>query len=104
MLPMLDAEFVTTDPDVLEAYRFDQAGFCDAGRPIALARPQYTADVAQVLRFAYEQRIPVVPQGARTGLSGGANAVDGAILLSVERMAEVLEIDAGNEPGTVEPG
>src|SRR5438067_10767723 len=100
----LKADFLTTDPDVLEAYRFDQAGFCDAGRPVALARPQHTADVAQVLRFAYEHRIPVVPQGARTGLSGGANAVDGAILLSVERMNEILEIDEVNHTATVQPG
>ncbi|KAA9153247.1 FAD-binding protein [Amycolatopsis acidicola] len=97
-------DFLTTDPDVLDGYRFDQAGFCDAGMPRALARPANTAEVAQVLRHAYEERIPVVPQGARTGLSGGANAIDGAILLSLERMAEILEIDEVNHTATVQPG
>jgi glycolate oxidase len=98
------AQFITTDPDVLEAYRFDLAPFSEAGKPAALARPRETAEVAQVLRFAYEHRIPVVPQGARTGLAGGANAVDGAILLSLERMDRILGIDEVNHTATVQPG
>jgi glycolate oxidase len=99
-----DVDFLTTDPDVLEAYRFDQAGFCSAGEPLALARPRKTAEVARVLRFAHQERIPVVPQGARTGLSGGANAVDGGILLSLERMDRILEVDEANHTATLEPG
>ncbi|HET6499401.1 MAG TPA: FAD-linked oxidase C-terminal domain-containing protein [Amycolatopsis sp.] len=100
----LDEEFITTDPAVLESYRFDQAGFCVAGKPVALARPRRTVEVARVLRFAHEHRIPVVPQGARTGLSGGANAVDGGILLSLERMSAILTIDEVNQTATVQPG
>ncbi|HKS43615.1 MAG TPA: FAD-linked oxidase C-terminal domain-containing protein [Amycolatopsis sp.] len=103
-MKLLEEEFVTRDPDVLEAYRFDQAGFCDAGRPVALARPRNTAEVARVLRFAHEHRIPVVPQGARTGLSGGANAVDGAILLSLVGMDRILDIDEVDHTATVQPG
>lgn len=96
--------FVSTDPDVLAGYRFDQAGFCSAGTPRALARPGSTAEVVQVLRQANDERIPVVPQGARTGLSGGANAIDGCVLLSLERMTEILEIDEVNHTATVQPG
>jgi glycolate dehydrogenase FAD-linked subunit len=101
---VLDEEFVTTDQEILESYRFDQSGFGTAGKPRALARPRHTSDVARVLRFAHEHRVPVVPQGARTGLSGGANAVDGAILLSVERMDQILGIDEVNHTATVQPG
>ncbi|GLY65926.1 FAD-binding oxidoreductase [Amycolatopsis taiwanensis] len=100
----LDGEFITTEPDVLAAYRYDQAGFCEAGKPAALARPRHTDDVVKVLRFAHEHRIPVVPQGARTGLAGGANAVDGAILLSLERMDQILDVDEINQTATVQPG
>jgi glycolate oxidase len=100
----LGGQFITTDPDVLEAYRFDLAPFSEAGKPAALARPRQTAEVVEVLRFAYEHRIPVVPQGARTGLAGGANAVDGAILLSLERMDRILRIDEVNHTATVQPG
>ncbi|GAB2975789.1 FAD-binding protein [Amycolatopsis acidiphila] len=101
---MIEADYVTTDPDVLEAYRSDRAGFVVAGRPAALARPRSTAEVARVLEFAHEHRIPVVPQGARTGMSGGATAVEGAILLSLERMDRILAIDELNHTATVEPG
>lgn len=100
----LGGQFVTTDPDVLEAYRFDKAPFSEAGKPAALARPRHTREVVRVLRFAYEHRIPVVPQGARTGLAGGANAVDGAILLSLERMDRIVGIDEVNYTATVQPG
>jgi glycolate oxidase len=101
---MIEADYVTTDPDVLEAYRFDQAGFAKAGRAAALARPRDTAEVVQTLRYAQEHDIPVVPQGARTGLSGGASAVDGAILLSLERMDRILDIDETDHTATVQPG
>jgi glycolate oxidase len=101
---MIEADYVTTDPDVLEAYRFDQAGFAKAGRAAALARPRETAEVVQTLRYAQEHDIPVVPQGARTGLSGGASAVDGAILLSLERMDRILDIDETDHTATVQPG
>ncbi|TVT15860.1 FAD-binding protein, partial [Amycolatopsis rhizosphaerae] len=103
-MELLDADFVTTDPAILETYRYDQAGFCAAGMPLALARPRETAEAARVLRFAHENRVPVVPQGTRTGLSGGANAVDGAILLSLERMDRILEVDLDNHTATVQPG
>ncbi|MBB4683512.1 FAD-binding oxidoreductase [Amycolatopsis jiangsuensis] len=95
---------VQTDPDVLAAHSCDHASTCPAGVPACLVRPRTTEEVSAVLRYAYEHRIPVVPQGARTGLSGGANAVDGAILLSLERMTAILGIDEDNQIATVEPG
>ena len=48
--------------------------------------------------------MPVVPQGARTGLSGGANAVDGCLLLSLARMDRIVEIDPVDQIAVVEPG
>ncbi|WP_431878784.1 FAD-binding oxidoreductase [Amycolatopsis sacchari] len=101
---MIEADYVTTDPDVLAAYSSDKAGFVRAGRPVALARPRETADVVRVLEYAHEHRIPVVPQGARTGMSGGATAVDGAILLSLERMDRIVDINEVDHTATVQPG
>jgi glycolate oxidase len=82
---------VTTDADVLEAYRRDQAAtaFLAAGRPAALIRPRGRAHVERVLRVAGEHGIAVVPRGAGSGLSGGANAVDGCWVLTTERMTDV---------------
>jgi glycolate oxidase len=72
--------------------------------PEVVVRPRGAKEVSQVLRLAHERRIPVTPQAARTGLSGGALPVHGGIALSVERMNRILEIDAENRYAVVEPG
>ena len=69
---------------------------------VVLARER--AHVEHTLRIASRLGIPVVPQGARSGLSGAANAVDGGIVLSLERMDRIVEIDAINRIAVVEPG
>jgi glycolate oxidase len=95
---------VLTDPDLLRTYLRDEADLCDHGRPAALVRPHSTADVVAVVRSAARHGAPVVPQGALTGLAGGANAVDGAILLSLTGMNRIIEIDPVNHLAVVEPG
>lgn len=95
---------VQTDPDVLESYRYDRAHFCPAGVPAAVVLPQSTEQVQHVLRVASAHRVPVVPQGARSGLSGGANAVDGCIVLSLTKMRRILEINPVDRLCVVEPG
>ena len=65
-----------TDPDIVERYRRDTAANPGAGTPLAVVRATATADVQQVLRWASEHGIAVVPRGAGSGLSGGADAVD----------------------------
>jgi glycolate dehydrogenase FAD-linked subunit len=94
------------DPDILEGYRHDQAapGLLEAGTPIAVARPRTTAEVQAVVRAAAGSGTPVVPRGAGSGLSGGANAIDGCIVLSLERMTDIVEIDEGSLLATVQPG
>ncbi|MDX6301743.1 MAG: glycolate oxidase [Nocardioidaceae bacterium] len=95
---------VVTDPDVLWTRRHDSASFCEAGSPVALVRPRSTEEVRQVVLAAREHRVPLVTQGARTGLSGGANAVDGCVLLSTERMNAILELDVADQVAVVQPG
>jgi glycolate oxidase len=95
---------VVTDPATMDAYRNDSASFCASGTPLGVVRPTSTEQVQAVLRWASAHRVPVVPQGARTGLSGGANAVDGALLLSMVRMDRILEIDEVDQVAVVEPG
>ena len=72
---------VITDPDLLASFVRDEADMCDVGSPLALVRPRSTAEVAAVVKIAAARRIPIVPQGARTGLAGAANASDGAIMI-----------------------
>jgi len=95
---------VVTDPDILRGSSSDQARFCPAGDPAGLVRARSTEQVSTVLRLASAHRVPVVPQGARTGLSGGANAIDGCMLLSLERMNQILSVDAGEQVAVVQPG
>jgi glycolate oxidase len=95
---------VTDDPDVLAAHATDESLYSPVGAPAALVRAADADDVAATLRFAHAHGIPVVPQGARSGLSGGANAVDGCILLSLAAMTDVVEVDEANMTVTVQPG
>jgi glycolate oxidase len=97
---------IVADPEVLAAYSRDQAapGFLAAGTPALLARPRSTAEVQAVIAAAAAHAVPVVPRGAGSGLSGGANAVDGCIVLCLERMTAVREVDPAARTITVEPG
>ncbi len=104
LAPALSDGALTIDPDVVETYSRDEALFCPAEGAVALVRAASVADVQATLRFASAHRIPVVPQGARSGISGGANAVPGCLLLSVERMQAILALDTGERTVTVEPG
>ncbi|ASW56951.1 FAD-binding oxidoreductase [Plantactinospora sp. KBS50] len=100
----LGASAVLTDPDLLAGHRRDEADLCAAGTPAVVVRPRSTDDVAAALRLAARYGVPVVPQGARTGLAGAANAVDGALVLSMTSMAQIREIDPVNRIAVVQPG
>lgn len=101
---VLSDRALVDDPDVIAAHSKDRAVFAPIGTPRALVRARNVSDVQETLRFAHEHRLPVIPQGALTGLSGGANGVDGALLLNVTGMDRILDIDTVEQTATVEPG
>lgn len=94
---------LVVDPEVIEAYRADRATAVVPGRPLVLVRARHTADVQAVLRVASRFGVPVVTRGLGTGLSGGAAAIDGGIVVSTERMRH-LEIDRAALVATAGPG
>ncbi|MDX3849108.1 FAD-binding oxidoreductase [Streptomyces sp. AK02-01A] len=100
----LPAEALITDPDVTASYAHDMASFCAAGTPAVVVLPRSVEQVQHVMRTATALRVPVVPQGARTGLSGAANASDGCIVLSLTKMNRILEINPVDRIAVVEPG
>jgi glycolate oxidase len=104
LLDVLPADVVVTDPDRTAGYRHDRAMFCPAGEPAAVVLPRNTEQVQAAVRVAGRLGVPVVPQGARSGLSGAANTVDGCIAICLERMDRVLEIDAPNRLVVTQPG
>lgn len=99
----LPSGVVLTDPEIIETYRFDRAADPAAGTPLAVARVTDAAQVQECVRWAAATRVPVVPRGAGTGLSGGASAVDGCLVLSLERMRAVT-IDTASRIAIAEPG
>ena len=72
--------------------------------PLAIALPGSVEEVQAVVRWAYEHGVAVVPSGGRTGLSGGAVAANGELVLSLERMNRVLDFNAVDRTLTVQPG
>ena len=95
---------VVTDDAVIEGYRRDQAATVAAGQPRAVIRPRTVAEVSSTLRWATENAVPVVPRGAGTGLSGGANAIDGCLMLSLERFTAIREVNVARQYAVVEAG
>jgi glycolate oxidase len=94
---------VTTDPDLIEKYRRDRSQDIGAGWPSAVVRAESTEQVQTAVRWAARYGVAVVPRGAGTGLSGGASAVDGAIVISTERMREI-QVDAAARIVVAQPG
>lgn len=78
-----------------------------AGRPtvpLAVVRPDSTAEVSRILALADRARVPVVARGSGTGLSGAARPVPDGIVVAFDRMRRILEIDTANHAAVVQPG
>ena len=94
---------LVSDPARMDKYRWDRALDPLAGVPLAVVRATCTADVQEAVRFAATHGIPVVPRGAGSGLSGGATAQHGCLVVSTERMT-AIEVDPVTRTAVVEPG
>ena len=93
-----------TDATDRESYRNDETAYLRAGLPLAVALPETTAEVSTLVRLAAEHRVPVVPRGAGSGLSGGAAGIEGGLTIAMTRMNRVLEIDRANLVVVTQPG
>ena len=92
-----------TDPADLEHYGRDWTRRWTPA-PLAIASPATVQEVQAVLRWANDHAVAVVPSGGRTGLSGGAVAAHGELVLSLERMNKALAFDAVDRTLTVQAG
>jgi glycolate oxidase len=95
---------VITDVDVLGSLSRDQAALAPNGRPLAAVRATSVADVQAVMRWASATSTAVVVRGAGTGLAGGANAIDGCIVLDLSGMNAITDINVAERYAVVEPG
>ena len=99
---LLGPEAVLHKPEELLLYEYD--GSIEVARPDCVVFPRSAADVSQIARLANRYKVPLVGRGAGTGLSGGALARQGGIIISFSRMNRILEIDTENQRARVEPG
>ena len=72
--------------------------------PDIVVKPSNELEVSAILKYCNEQHIIVTPRGAGTGLSGGALAVHGGVIVTMERFNKIINIDERNFQATVEPG
>jgi glycolate oxidase len=100
----IPSERLVVDADVLAGLSHDEAEWAPAGRAAAALRARTEAEVRHAITVCADLRVPVVARGAGTGLSGGANAVEGCLVLDLSTMNQVLEIDPDNQLCVVQPG
>jgi len=72
--------------------------------PELVLMPENTSEVSQIMAYCNQHNIAVTPRGAGTGLSGGALAIEGGVMLSTEKLNQILHIDEDNLQVTTEPG
>ncbi|WP_410563244.1 FAD-binding oxidoreductase [Amycolatopsis sp. cmx-4-61] len=101
---LLGKSAVLTDSDVTASYARDMMPLAPSGTPLAVVLPANTEQVQAVVKACAEAKVPIVPRGAGSGLSGAANAIDGCVTLSLTKLNEIVEIDAGNRLAVVQPG
>ena len=92
-----------TEPGDLEHYGRDWTRRW-VPAPLAIALPASVAEVQEIVLWANQHKVAIVPSGGRTGLSGGAVAANGELVLSLERMNRVLEFNAVDRLLTVQAG
>jgi len=93
---------VLSQKEDLLLYEFD--GSVEKARPEAVVFPHTTEHVSRIVKLAAKYQVPVVGRGAGTGLSGGALARRGGVMIVFARMNRVLELDLGNWRVVVQPG
>jgi glycolate oxidase len=99
---ILGPRSVLSSPEELAMYEYD--GSVDRARPEVVVFPTTTAEVSRIVKLAVKHDIPIVGRGAGTGLSGGAIARGGGIMIAFARMNQILEIDEENRRAIVQPG
>jgi glycolate oxidase subunit GlcD len=96
-------ENVLSEPDELIVYECDGLPH-HKHRPRAVVFPSSTEDTAAVMRELARQKVAFTPRGAGTGLSGGALALNGGVVVEMARMRKILKIDVPNRLAIVQPG
>jgi glycolate oxidase len=99
---LLGSSSVLSRPEDLLLYEYD--GSVEKGRPDVVVLPTSTEHVSRIVKLAGQHNVPIVGRGAGTGLSGGALARTGGVMIVFARMNRILGLDAENHHAVVQPG
>lgn len=102
-IEVVGAGQVIVDKKLLDDYSHDETEDLRF-LPAVVIKPTTAIEISEILKICEEELIPVTPRGAGTGLSGGALAVEGGLVLSTEKLNKIIDIDERNLQATVEPG
>ena len=99
---IVEDRYVIHLPEDLIVFEYD--GSVDKSLPLAVVLPNSSDAISKIVRVAAQHQIPVIARGAGTGLSGGAIAQKGGIVIALTRMTKILEVDVQNQLAIVESG
>jgi glycolate dehydrogenase FAD-linked subunit len=99
---LLGSSSVLFQPEDVLLYEYD--GSVEKGRPDVVVFPTSTQKVSQIVKLAAKYSVPIVGRGAGTGLSGGALARTGGVMIVFARMNRILALDVENQRAVVQPG
>ncbi|MBW2506279.1 MAG: FAD-binding protein [Deltaproteobacteria bacterium] len=99
---IVGAGYLVTAKEDLLCYSYDGTG--QEYMPSAVAFPGSAAEISEIMEFANQEFLPVIPRGAGTGMTGGSLPVEGGLVLVMSRLNRILEIDAENQVAVLEPG
>jgi glycolate oxidase subunit GlcD len=100
---LLGGELVSDDPDTMQLYGKDWLKDYTPA-PAAILFPKTKQQVAEVVRYCHQEKLALVPSGGRTGLSGGATATNGELVLSLSKMNKIIQISTLERTATCEAG
>ncbi|SCH12433.1 MULTISPECIES: FAD-binding oxidoreductase [unclassified Romboutsia] len=103
LLSICDKEDVIVGDEISEDFSHDELGGVEK-YPEVLITARSTEQVSKIMKYAYENNIPVTPRGQGTGLVGASVAIHGGIMINLSKMDKILELDEENLTLTVEPG
>jgi glycolate oxidase len=104
LVDIVGPDHVVLGDAIPDEYRRDEALTATPGRPGYLVRPTSAEQVAEIVRLAVAEGMPVTARGSGSGMSGACLPSDGGIVVSFERMNALLEIDTTNHVAVVQPG
>src|SRR3990170_4610404 len=102
LIEIVGQENFTDQLEELVPYSYDAS--MNVHRPDAVVWPESTDQISAIVKFANEHKIPVVPRGAGTSLSGGVVPIRGGVIIDLSKMNKILEVTIENRYAHVQAG